>query len=550
MSALTCRVLFCIVSVVCAHTKQLVQREVSVEANGQFSINNEVDNQEHRDEPRRIVRSAKVPAESEKAPQRRVAVVGSGPSGNSAVYFLKKEHGADFNVTMFEVDAEIGGVMTSTQYGSESDWNRGQADSGMVVAFRFGYPNYFNFLDTEGIQTERRPMTLQVGNDQPVNKHGDHSMSAFIEFYTDLVKFQGTFEEFARTSKNSTNPATKWFCNENELMTQAHMQFMTLDFGTQTSHAADVLMYLNMTGDAHYDAPVGGYGRSARKAAEYADQLRMRARVTEVRPQSPVGPVEISWKVGTEDHHETFDDVILTVPPNQLRQIIRAPLKMAANLALLPDSSSEWESFITLHNHSAILGNSSDVAFYNFVQEDGLSPDETLDMVNVFPNGKNPPYVSFLPGSCDEECRRKYIPADAVLTEYQHWNFAHTGEPDRTRSARFLNEMSGWGGMHYAGVWTADGRFVEGTWVSGMRAAMEVAKVDPASYSFTSSCSARSFHRFGLWFKRNKTEDAAVGPIHPSCFLASGQVPPYFKSQEEYELLHETLHSRIVSREM
>eukprot|EP00933_Yihiella_yeosuensis_P026093 TRINITY_DN20252_c2_g3_i1.p1 TRINITY_DN20252_c2_g3~~TRINITY_DN20252_c2_g3_i1.p1 ORF type:complete len:588 (+),score=95.73 TRINITY_DN20252_c2_g3_i1:81-1844(+) len=487
----------------------------------------------------------------------RVAVVGSGPSASAAVVHLKRQLGKSVHVSVFEAHGKVGGVMTSTQWGKDKDWNKGYVDSGMVVSTRFLYPNYFEFLDSEGIPTERREMKIRmVGAPLP----GDAVFKeAFREFYEDLLSFPGTFADFKEARQGTTNVAARWFLFENKLMSKAHFEFMTLDMGSPTSHVANCLSFLNITGKSYYDAPVGGYAQTAEAAMAHADRLKTGSMVSKVKPLGSSGRVQLSWKptqggdlgsVLQDADSETFDKVILTVPPGQLLKILDFSLldqKAKEMLSLLPNATvSEFEHAITVHNHKGhIHGRSEDdVAFYEYVNASLLSIPEKFakdfsHVINTYPNGLRPPYVTFFNAFCDYSCRRSYVPKEAVLTEYNHSSFIHTGQIQRDQVRKFLKKMSGVGGLHYAGVWTSDGRFAEGTWTTGQRVSMEVTGRDVKSYPFKSLCAKRSFLRYGLWFRHNSSQEATLGPVHPSCYQHTEQEPSYFESLKAYQSFYD-----------
>eukprot|EP00930_Biecheleria_cincta_P018857 TRINITY_DN14552_c0_g1_i1.p1 TRINITY_DN14552_c0_g1~~TRINITY_DN14552_c0_g1_i1.p1 ORF type:complete len:565 (-),score=53.81 TRINITY_DN14552_c0_g1_i1:208-1902(-) len=482
--------------------------------------------------------SAALPEEN----QLRIAVVGSGPSAQAAVVQLKKHYGKLARVEVFEAHREAGGVITSTPYGPAGSWNDGVVDSGLIVGTRFFYPNLFDFVDAEKIQTERRQLNFHV--EQPPHMHSRQFRRFFAEFYSRLLQYPGSFQDYISSREYATNPVAKWFIEENEKMRKSSFQFMTLDLGTPTSHVAGCLAFLNMTGNGHYDAPRGGYGKIVKAALAYADKVHLQADVRKVKPAGPSGPVELTWH-DLESHRDimsTYDRVVLTVSPNQLRRILHLWEGPGKNLDLLPSAENEYDIYIAAHKNEELVAGraSNDVAFYEYMDSIPEEGRASRDVVNAFPNGRKPPYVTFFHTSCDQDCRRAYVPEKDLFTEYRHSNYQHGGSTERARTANFLRNMSSVGGLFYAGVWTADSRFAEGTWVSGMRAAMQITKENAASFPFSSSCSRRSFFRYALWFEQEHM-DAALTSIPPSCFSRAGQVPSFFDSQEHYEAVHQEL---------
>jgi predicted NAD/FAD-binding protein len=86
----------------------------------------------------------------------KIAVIGSGISGNVAAYHLNKEH----EITVFEANSYIGGH-THT-HDIESNGKTYQVDSGFIVFNHKTYPNFIKLLAELGVQEQLSTMSFGV----------------------------------------------------------------------------------------------------------------------------------------------------------------------------------------------------------------------------------------------------------------------------------------------------------------------------------------------------------------------------------------------------
>ena len=89
----------------------------------------------------------------------KIAVVGSGISGLSCAYLLKKNH----DITLFESSDKPGGhVNTVKTQGKTGEF---QVDTGFIVFNRENYPNFVRLLDQLNVPSQSTRMGFSVQSD-------------------------------------------------------------------------------------------------------------------------------------------------------------------------------------------------------------------------------------------------------------------------------------------------------------------------------------------------------------------------------------------------
>ncbi|KAI1328626.1 amine oxidase [Xylariaceae sp. FL0255] len=94
-------------------------------------------------------------------PRKKVAVVGSGSAGISALWALNRTH---HDVYLYEAADRLGGHTNTVE------WKKGKfrtlVDTGFIVLNTATYPNFINFLRKINVPTVRTEMTFGVSRDQ------------------------------------------------------------------------------------------------------------------------------------------------------------------------------------------------------------------------------------------------------------------------------------------------------------------------------------------------------------------------------------------------
>jgi predicted NAD/FAD-binding protein len=112
----------------------------------------------------------------------KVAVIGTGISGNVAAYHLNKEH----DVTVFEANNYIGGH-THTH---DIEW-AGQhyaVDTGFIVFNERTYPNFIALLDELGVESRPTTMSFSVKNERNGLEYNGHSLDTLFAQRSNLLR--------------------------------------------------------------------------------------------------------------------------------------------------------------------------------------------------------------------------------------------------------------------------------------------------------------------------------------------------------------------------
>ncbi|KOS21803.1 hypothetical protein ESCO_002173 [Escovopsis weberi] len=94
-------------------------------------------------------------------PRKKVAIIGSGCSGIAALWALNRTY---HDVYLYEASDRLGGHTNTVQ------WRVGKyttaVDAGFVILNSSTYPNFLNFLNKVGVQTEPTDLSFAVSRDQ------------------------------------------------------------------------------------------------------------------------------------------------------------------------------------------------------------------------------------------------------------------------------------------------------------------------------------------------------------------------------------------------
>lgn len=112
----------------------------------------------------------------------KVAVIGTGISGNVAAYHLNKEH----DVTVYEANNYIGGH-THTH---DIEWagKHYAVDTGFIVFNERTYPNFIALLDELGVQSRPTTMSFSVKNDRNGLEYNGHSLDTLFAQRSNLLR--------------------------------------------------------------------------------------------------------------------------------------------------------------------------------------------------------------------------------------------------------------------------------------------------------------------------------------------------------------------------
>jgi predicted NAD/FAD-binding protein len=104
----------------------------------------------------------------------KIAIIGSGISGNVAAYHLNKEH----DITVFEAGDYVGGH-THTH---DIEWGgiHYAVDTGFIVFNEKTYPNFIALLDELGVESRVTEMSFSVKNESSGLEYNGHSLNSLF----------------------------------------------------------------------------------------------------------------------------------------------------------------------------------------------------------------------------------------------------------------------------------------------------------------------------------------------------------------------------------
>ena len=91
----------------------------------------------------------------------KIAIIGSGISGNVAAYRLNKQH----DISVFEAGSYVGGHTNTVDIPSKD--GKLAIDTGFIVFNNRTYPNFIKLLDEIGVDSKNSAMSFSVRKDRP-----------------------------------------------------------------------------------------------------------------------------------------------------------------------------------------------------------------------------------------------------------------------------------------------------------------------------------------------------------------------------------------------
>ncbi len=112
----------------------------------------------------------------------RIAIIGSGISGNTAAYHLHKAH----EVTLFEANAHIGGH-THT-HAIETDRGMLNIDTGFIVFNDWTYPNFIALLNELGVASQPTEMSFSVKCERSGLEYNGNTLNSLFAQRSNLFR--------------------------------------------------------------------------------------------------------------------------------------------------------------------------------------------------------------------------------------------------------------------------------------------------------------------------------------------------------------------------
>mgnify|MGYP001281308647 CR=1 FL=1 len=112
----------------------------------------------------------------------KIAIVGSGISGNSLAHLLSRNH----NITLFEKNNRLGGHSHTHEIIIEG--KKLKVDTGFIVFNKETYPLFTNLLDSLNVKYEKSNMSFSYTNELHNHEYGGASLNALFSDRKQILK--------------------------------------------------------------------------------------------------------------------------------------------------------------------------------------------------------------------------------------------------------------------------------------------------------------------------------------------------------------------------
>ena len=129
--------------------------------------------------------------------KKRIAIIGSGISGQTCGYLLSRQH----HVTLFEANDNLGGHTATVDI--DIDGKRLAVDTGFIVFNDRTYPNFIKMMQQIGIKAKATEMSFSVRNDTNGLEYNGHNIDTLFAQRRNLInpKFYRFIGEILRFNK-------------------------------------------------------------------------------------------------------------------------------------------------------------------------------------------------------------------------------------------------------------------------------------------------------------------------------------------------------------
>lgn len=423
----------------------------------------------------------------------RIAVIGSGISGNSAAWALSDRH----DVVLYEKRLRPGGHSATADV--DYDGTKMSVDTGFIVYNELNYPNFTALLDHLGVATEISDMSFALSADNGALEWSGTSLNAvfaqrknivsprFLKMLRDIFRFNkqavadlkagklagdtlGGYLERERYSASFTNDyllamgAAIWSTPINEMRAYPAESFVAF-FDNHRLLSFDRPLWRTVSG--------GSRNYVNRLISSLGSNIRLGCPVTQILRQN--GEIIVTDATGNTD---TFDHVILASHTDQSLSMLGDPSEQEQEIL---GSIHYRPNEVYLHRDEKLMPRRKQVwASWNYMsdREAGETRDVTvsywMNRLQTLDHSK-PVFVTLNPFEAPEEDKTfaKYV--------YDHPQF----DVDALAAKKRLSEIQGANNTWYCGAWGGHG-FHEDGLVSGLNVAKALGVVLPWERSDTS----------------------------------------------------------------
>lgn len=345
----------------------------------------------------------------------KLAIIGSGISGNVLAYHLNKEH----DITLFEANDYVGGH-THTHH-IEVQGKHYNVDTGFIVHNDLTYPNFIQLLEELGVERQKSLMSFSVKCERTGLEYNGNNLNTLFAQRRNLFKpsFHRMIRDILRFNRDSVKlletPDDSISLGDYLTAHQYSAQFIDnyiIPMGSAIwSSSYEQMMkfsayffirffynhgLLNVTDRPHWYVLKGGSNAYVDKITEsYRHKIRLCSAVRQVRRY--LTHVEISTD---QMKHEKFDYVFFACHSDQALQMIEAETQfeqqvlssfpyqnndvvLHTDTSVLPVRKLAWASW----NYHRVESRSNPVAVtYNMNILQGIKCPETFCVTLNYPN--------------------------------------------------------------------------------------------------------------------------------------------------------------------
>ncbi|BEI86815.1 hypothetical protein CcaverHIS002_0701610 [Cutaneotrichosporon cavernicola] len=249
----------------------------------------------------------------------RVAIVGSGISGLSALWFLKKH--SDHEVNIYESAEHVGGQARGIIYRREGKEDV-LVDTGLMAFSPAGSPTLAAFLKHLDLPTRRTDMSLAVSRQpRPAGVLNLFNPRAWrLAFDTLRFRYAQADDDQKLGAWLSANGYSAAFFDEWLLPRIARLWLLTDDLAAKSMPAGDVVRGVQ-DHEASWEAITGGGAALIDKLASVVPPENLHTRAEIVSITSHEYGVRLVEAGGT---NHIYDHVILAIPGNRALKLLKA----------------------------------------------------------------------------------------------------------------------------------------------------------------------------------------------------------------------------------
>lgn len=409
----------------------------------------------------------------------KIAVIGSGISGNVAAYNLSRQH----DVTLFEKRDRLGGHSATVDIGYHHPDDRMSVDTGFIVYNELNYPGLTQLFAELGVETEQSNMSFGFSANSGALEWSGQSLSTvfaqkknllnpfFWLMLRDIFRFNKAAARDHEAGLSGNETLGDWLDRYEFSKSFRNRYLLPMGAAIWSTPAAEIeafparsfLHFFYNHRLINHDRPQwrtvrGGSREYVRKlSAATAARTILNATVTSVeRRDDQVWVRTERQEDGRENvQEEAFDEVVFATHSDQA-------------LAALTDASAEERAILSavrylpnqvyLHSDDQLMPKRRRVwSAWNYLTEGRLSQDGTMTVsywMNLLQNLDNdkPVFVTLNPA----------IPPAAEKT-FGHFVYDH---PQFDRAAlqaqQALDTIQGMNGVWFCGAWTGYGFHEDG----------------------------------------------------------------------------------------